>query len=129
MTKEFHTKMKLNAMPEEVYAALTNPFAIELWSGYPATMSTEEGSEFELWEGDICGRNLRFEENRLVEQQWYFGDDGPESIVTFKIFARGAEKSVLEIHQTNIPADDYDDLVAGWQESYLEPLRAFLEEE
>ncbi len=129
MTKDFSIKLKLNAMPDEVYAALTNPFAIELWSGYPAKMSTEEGSEFELWEGDIVGKNLRFEENRLIEQQWYFGDEGPESIVTFKIFARGAEKSTLEVHHTNIPAEDYDDLVEGWKSTYLEPLRVFLEEE
>lgn len=129
MTKDFYTKIKLNAPPEDVYAALTNPFALELWTGYPAKMSTEEGSEFELWEGDIAGRNLRFEENRLIEQQWYFGDEGPESIVTFKIHERGASASVLEVKQTNIPAEDYDDLVGGWQESYLDSLKLFLEEE
>ena len=44
--KTFKKTFKINAEPSDVYAALTNPFTIELWSGYPAQMSTEPGSEF-----------------------------------------------------------------------------------
>ena len=68
--KNFSTRLVVDALPEDVYAALTNPFAIELWTGYKAIMCTEPGSEFELWEGDICGRNIRFEQDRLIEQEW-----------------------------------------------------------
>ena len=35
---DFEYKMEITADPEEVFAALTNPFQIELWSGYPADM-------------------------------------------------------------------------------------------
>ena len=49
--KTFKKTFKINAEPSDVYSALTNPFTIELWSGYPAQMSTEPGSEFSLWEG------------------------------------------------------------------------------
>lgn len=129
MPKNFFARLRLKAAPADVYAALTNPFAIELWTGYPAKMQDQPDSEFELWEGDICGRNIRFIPDQLVEQQWYFGDDAPVSIVTFKIMPRGAEGSTLEVTHTNIPDADYDDLTAGWHESYLEPLRIFLEEE
>ena len=52
----------LAAPPEEVYAALTNPATIQLWSGEVAVMSTDPGSEFSLWEDSIVGRNLEFEE-------------------------------------------------------------------
>lgn len=34
----FNYELKIAADPEEVFAALTNPFQIELWSGYPADM-------------------------------------------------------------------------------------------
>lgn len=129
MPKEFKTKLKINALPEEVYDALTKPFAIELWSGSPAIMSTEPGSEFELWEGDICGRNLKFEENKLIEQEWYFGEQEDPSIVTFRIYAEGKEKSSLLITQTNIPDEDYDDLIEGWESVYIDPLKHFLEDE
>lgn len=129
MYKEFTTKLKINALPEEVYDALTKPFAIELWSGAPAVMSTEPGSEFELWEGDICGQNIEFEENKKIVQEWYFGEQEEKSIVTFNIYADGKEKSKLYITHTNIPAEDYDDIVDGWNNVYLDPLRHFLEDE
>lgn len=129
MPKDFKTRLKLDAPAEDVYAALTNPFALELWTGSKAIMSTEINTEFELWDGDICGRNLEFEDNRCIVQEWYFGGAEPKSIVTYRISARSAEKSTLEVTHTNIPDDDYDDMVAGWQESFLEPLRVFVEGE
>ena len=36
--KDFKKYFKIPATPEEVYIALSNPFTIELWSGYPAVM-------------------------------------------------------------------------------------------
>ena len=35
---DFEYKLVIAADPEEVFAALTNPFQIEIWSGYPADM-------------------------------------------------------------------------------------------
>ena len=82
--KDYKTRIKIKAEAEDIYAALTNPFTIELWSGYKAEMSTEAGTEFSLWEGDISGKNLEFEENKKVVQQWYFGEQPEPSIVTHK---------------------------------------------
>jgi uncharacterized protein YndB with AHSA1/START domain len=48
--KSFKKSFKIKAEPSDVYASLTNPYTIELWSGYPAQMSSEPGSEFSLWE-------------------------------------------------------------------------------
>lgn len=129
MPKDFRIRIKLDAPAEDVYAALTNPFALELWTGSRAVMSTEAETEFELWDGDICGRNIEFVENRQIVQEWYFGDAEQKSIVTFRISERSAEKSTLEVVHTNIPDDDYEDIVTGWQESFLEPLRVFVEGE
>ena len=41
--KEFQYELEIMADPEEVFAALTVPFQIELWSGYPADMKAEVG--------------------------------------------------------------------------------------
>ena len=48
---DFKYEIKIMADPEEVFAALTNPFQIELWSGYAADMKAEVGYVFSLWEG------------------------------------------------------------------------------
>ena len=80
MFKDFKTRIKIQAEVEDVYAAFTNPFTIELWSGYPADIKAEAGTEFSLWEGDICGKILEIEENVKVVQQWYFGEQVMPSV-------------------------------------------------
>ncbi len=126
--KNFKTRIKIKAEAEDIYAALTNPFTIELWTGYPATMSTEPGSEFSLWEGDIVGKNIEFEENKKVVQQWYFGDQKDESIVTIKIFPQKKDCQVELVH-TNIPEEDYEDICEGWTDYYLGAIKEFFEED
>jgi activator of HSP90 ATPase len=116
--KTFKKSFRINAEPSDIYSALTNPFTIELWSGYPAKMSTEPGSEFSLWEGDITGRNLEFMQDKKVVQQWYFGDQTEKSIVTFDIRPDG-ENSIVTIEQTNIPDDDFAEISEGWREYYV----------
>ena len=80
--KDFKKYYIIPATPEEVYLALTLPATIQLWTGEEAEMSTEPGSEFSLWEGSIVGKNLAFEENKKLVQQFYFGYQEAESIVT-----------------------------------------------
>jgi activator of HSP90 ATPase len=122
--KTFKKVFRINAEPSDVYSALTNPFTIELWSGYPAVMSTEPGSEFSLWEGDIAGKNIEFVENRKVVQQWYFGDQEVDSVVTITI-APDRENSTVTVEHTNIPDDEFDDIAEGWREYYFGAISTF----
>ncbi len=122
--KTFQKSYRINAEPSDVYSALTNPKTIELWSGYPAEMSVEPGSEFSLWEGDITGRNIEFEENRKVVQEWYFGDQPEKSIVTINIRPDG-ESSVVTVEQTNIPDEEFAGIAEGWREYYIGAIIGF----
>ncbi|HEY8928949.1 MAG TPA: SRPBCC domain-containing protein [Mucilaginibacter sp.] len=119
---------RLPAAPEEIYTALTNPLTIELWTGEPAEMSTKPGSEFSMWDGSIVGKNIEFEENKKVVQQWYFDGQPEESIVTIKLHPDKDGTSV-ELKHTNIPAVDFKDLTEGWDESYFGALAEFFEVE
>lgn len=122
--KDFKKYYILEAPPEEVYLAMTNPLSIKLWSGEEAVMSTVPGSEFSMWEGSIAGKNLEFEENKKIVQQWYFGEIDTPSIVTIKLHAHPKGTSV-ELRHTNIPDTDYDDMVEGWNEVYFGNLEEF----
>ena len=110
--------------PEEVYLALTNPLTIELWSGETAEMSTDPGSEFSLWDGSIVGKNLEFETGKKIVQQWYFGDQQEPSIVTIKLHGDPCGTSV-ELKHSNIPDQDYEEIVEGWNDVYFASLRDF----
>lgn len=122
--KDFKKYYIISAPPEEVYRALTIPLSIELWTGAPAEMSVEPGSEFSLWNGDITGKNLELAENEKIVQQWYFGDQEEPSIVTMKLHPHTKGTS-LELSHTNIPDQDYDDFVTGWNQEYFAGLIDF----
>ena len=125
--KDYKKYYKLPAQPEEVYLALTNPNTIHLWSGEPAEMSTEPGSEFSLWEGSIVGKNLEFDEGKRIVQEWYFGDQAEPSIVTIKLHP-DKEGTSVELRHTNIPDADFDDITEGWDDAYFGALHEFYEE-
>ena len=125
--KNFKAYYIIPAPPSDVYLALTNPITIRLWTAEEAEMSTVPGSEFALWEGSISGRNIEFIENRKIVQQWYFDEVTDDSIVTIILHPHQSGTSV-EVRHTNIPDDDYDDIVAGWNNNYFGALRAFYEE-
>lgn len=126
--KDFKKYYILPASPEEVYLALTNPATIRLWTGEPAVMSTEPGSEFSLWDESIAGKNLEFEEGKKIVQQWYFGDQEEASIVTIKLHEHKNGTSV-ELRHTNIPDEEFEDMVAGWDEVYFGSLIEFYGED
>ena len=122
--KTIKQKHFIKASPEEVYTAITNPFTIELWSGYPAVMEVREDFEFSLFDGDITGRNIRFIENELVVQQWYFGDRPEESVVTInlKLQEKGTK---VTVEHTNVPDEDWEEFEEGWKIYYWGAIKSF----
>lgn len=122
--KDFKKYYLISATPEEIYRALTLPATLELWTGEPAEMSVEQGSEFSLWNGSIVGKNIEFVADKKIVQQWYFGEQTTASIVTIHLHIHKQGTSVELIH-TNIPDDDYEDIVQGWDEAYFGSLQEF----
>jgi len=125
--KNYKAYFIIHAEPSEIYLALTQADTIRLWTGDEAVMSTEPGSEFSLWDGSISGRNIEFEENKKIVQQWYFGDASGNSIVTILLHSNPAGSSV-ELRHTNIPDEDYEDMIEGWNNNYFGALREFYDE-
>ena len=125
--KDYKQYFIIPAQPEEIYLALTNPATLQLWTGEPAEMSTVAGTEFSLWEESIVGRNIEFEANKKIVQEWYFGDQEPTSIVTIKLHSHKQGTSVELIH-INIPDEIYQEMVEGWNNNYFASLKEFYQE-
>jgi len=85
------------------------------------------GSEFSLWEGSIVGKNIEFEEGKKIVQQWYFGEQEKDSIVTI-ILHPDKQGTSVELKHTNIPDEAYDDIIDGWKNTYFGSLQEFYEE-
>lgn len=116
--KQFKKHFNLNGAPADVYNALVNPLMLEIWTGEPAVMSEEPGSDFSLWEGSISGRNLEFEKDTKIVQEWFFGEQDAPSVVTIKLHPKG-KGTTMEVLHTNIPDDAYDNIVDGWISDYF----------
>lgn len=117
---------KIKASPSEIYAALTNPFSIELWTGEKAVMNTKAGDEFSLFSGDISGKNLQFEPDQKITQEWYFGEQEEPSVVTITLFKEGYFTKIELLH-TNIPDEAFEDINMGWDDSYFGNLKEFFQ--
>lgn len=126
--KDFKKYYIIPAPPDQVYLALTTEATLQLWTGDKALMQPVPGTEFSLWDGSIVGKNLEFEKDQKLVQQWYFGDQLADSIVTIKLHPHPQGTSA-ELRHTNIPDDDYEDIVAGWNDSYFGSLQEFYEGE
>jgi activator of HSP90 ATPase len=125
--KDFKKYFIINTEPEILYNALTNSATIQLWTGEPAIMEPVEGTEFSLWSDSICGKNISFETGKKIVQEWYFGEQDEPSIVTI-ILHKDKSKTSAELRHTNIPDEDFEDIVAGWVENYFGSLMEFYEE-
>lgn len=125
--KDYKKYFIISAPPEEVYLALTKEATIQLWTGEEATMSTEPGSEFSLYSGNIVGKNLEFVEGKKIIQEWYFGEQDEESIVTI-ILHPDKKGTSAELRHTNIPDDAYEEVVQGWNDLYFSELIDFYKE-
>lgn len=123
--KDFKKYYQLNATPDQVYLALTTETTIMLWTGDQAIMKAEPGTEFSLWDGAIVGKNLEFEKDKRIVQQWYFGEEEEASIVTIKLHPDGEKATSVEVRHTNIPDEAYEDIVDGWNNIYLASLQDF----
>ncbi|NJK84818.1 MAG: ATPase [Bacteroidales bacterium] len=115
---------KINALPDEVFNSITNPVAIELWSGYPANIQPVPGTEFELWEGDISGKIIDVEPNKKLIQEWYFGDQNEQSLVSIYLRQKG-NSTVVELEHVNIPDEEFENIKEGWSKYFWGAIQEF----
>jgi activator of HSP90 ATPase len=122
--RDFKKYYIINTEPEILYSALTTEATIILWTGENAQMQAVEGTEFSLWDDSIVGKNISFEPNKKIVQQWYFGEQKEPSIVTI-ILHDNKGKTSVEVRHTNIPDEDFDEIVKGWNDIYFGSLIEF----
>lgn len=116
----------VNSSLGEVWKALTNPKYIDAWGGGPARMDGKVGTKFELWGGDIHGKNIEVVPKKKLTQEWFGGNWDHPSIVTFTLTG---EKDAVKINllHTDVPDNEAKDIDEGWKEYYLGPLKEYLE--
>ena len=126
MKKTIRKMYKISSTIDRVWQALVDPKVINEWGGGPSKMDSEVGNEFELWNGDIYGKNIEVESKSKLVQEWFGGDWAKPSILTFTL-KKDKEGVILELEQKEVPDEEFEDIDDGWDEYYLGPMKQMLE--
>ena len=124
--KTIKQSYKIKSPIEKVWQALVNPKLIEEWSGSPAKMDGEVGTNFELWGGDVHGTNIEATENKKLVQDWFGGDWPEASRVTFTL-TKENDGTRLDLLNENIPDEEAESIADGWNRYYLGEIKKYLE--
>lgn len=122
--KTIKQKYEMNASPAQVFRALTDPKIIAKWSGAKAKMSAKKGAKFELWGGEMFGKNLEVVNNKKLVQEWC--TPSFRSIATFIIKPKD-KKCIVELIHEKVPANSYKNYRTGWKEYYLGAMQQMFE--
>lgn len=116
------------ALPEEVWAALTEPEIIREWSGADAEFPLEPGAAYSLWDGSIGGEIVEFVPGQRLVQTWKPQDwVRQDSVVTFTLVPH-PDGTQVDLHHRNVEESDYDGTDDGWDTYYLGAIKRMLEE-
>ncbi|HEY6162472.1 MAG TPA: SRPBCC domain-containing protein [Bacteroidia bacterium] len=124
-TKTIKQSYEMKATPSQVFKALTDARIIAKWSGAPAKMSARKGAKFELWGGDMFGKNLEVVKDKKLVQEWCTHTFSSKA--TFTIKAKG-KNSIVDLLHENVPAQSYKNYSDGWKHYYLGPMQQMFEE-
>lgn len=126
--RNFKKYYVIPASPEEIYRALTTEITIRLWTGDLVDIDPQVGGEFSLWDGAIQGKFISLEPFEKIVQEWYFGEQEEQSIVTIKLHEHKKGTS-FEVNHVNIPDEAFDEIADGWTDTYIGSLLEFYEED
>lgn len=111
---------------DKVWQALVDPKIIEKWGGGPAMMAGKVDFEFELWGGEIYGKNIEVSKNKKLVQGWRQKGLKESTKVTFSLTPKEGLTSLVLLHE-QVPDKEFEDLEKGWREYYLGPIKILLE--
>jgi activator of HSP90 ATPase len=118
----------LPASAESLYAMYMDPAKHAAITGAPVIISSESGSPFRAFEGQISGTTLSVIPPRFVVQSWrstHFNQDDPDSTLILAFVPEGKSGRIDLVH-IDVPAQDYQGVTEGWETHYWEPWRRFL---
>ena len=123
-----HQEVGIAASPAAIYKILTDAadFA-RMTGGRAASISSEAGGAFSLFDGHITGRHVELAPGKRIVQAWRARDwpEGHYSIVRFELTPDGAATK-LTFDQSGHPEEHTGHLASGWVKMYWEPMKALL---
>lgn len=123
-----HQEVSIKCDPKRIYTTLTRDAEFSKATGAKADISAEEGGRFSCFDGQIQGRNLELQADRMIVQAWRAGvwPDGAYSIVRITLEPDG-NTTRLVLDHSGFPEGAEEHLEGGWYQMYWDPLKAYCE--
>jgi uncharacterized protein YndB with AHSA1/START domain len=114
---------RYEAVPEEVWAGLTQPASLGRWLGAEVTIQPETGGTVLVrWPGgeQMTGSILRCEPPSVLEYTWNEGEHEPESVVSFEVSPAGSG-SILVLEHRRLDPGSVAGFGAGARATWRNP--------
>jgi uncharacterized protein YndB with AHSA1/START domain len=119
----------INASPERVWAALTDPVIQAKWTGQPAEYDARVGGKYKLWTEYVSGEIVECDPPRKLAQTWKPNDWTIDaSVVSFTLKKTRGGTQVNLVHE-NVQPEDYEGTTQGWNQFYVGAIKSMLEAE
>ena len=125
--------LELQAAPERVWAALTDPKTIKAWlTCQNETFEPRPGGHYSLFDGDATGTVTRAEKPRVLEYTWTMAGwpvGAPPSRVRWELSpTAGGKRTRLRLIHSDLPDEETREAHdAGWDPNFLDKLRRWIE--
>lgn len=127
-TKTIKQSVTFKASPHEVYQALMDSRKHSKFTGGKASIGKKKGARFTAYDGYIEGIILDLVADQKIVQSWRGSDwpNGHYSEATFSL-KQVDDGTLLELTQTGVPDQFYEDISQGWYDFYWTPMKEMLE--
>jgi activator of HSP90 ATPase len=114
----------LPAAASALHAMYLDPVLHAAITGAPVTIGPNPGDLFHAFEGNLTGTMLSVVRPALIVQSWrsvHFGADDPDSTLILSFTPHG-EAGRIDLVHLDVPAQDYQGVIDGWESFYWAPL-------
>jgi activator of HSP90 ATPase len=118
----------LPARADALYATYLDPAGHAEIAGGPVTIDARPGAAFAAFDGAITGAILALAPANLIVQSWRsvnFRPEDADSTLILTFTPRGAEGRIDLVH-LDVPEQDYQGVIDGWEKFYWTPWRRLL---
>ncbi|KAJ1664973.1 Co-chaperone [Coemansia sp. RSA 1813] len=116
--------VELKCSATDLFAILTDPQRVSVWTRAAAVIEPKEGTHFKLFGGHIEGKITKLEPGKLIQQTWRVGSWPADhySNVTFEL-EQLSSSTRLTLKQTNVPFNEEDATKANWDRYYWNSIK------
>jgi activator of HSP90 ATPase len=118
----------LPAPPDRLFDMYLSARDHSAFTGAPAHVAPQAGSEFNAFDGALTGTILHVAPKRLIVQSWRsinWPADSIDSTLTLSFWPQG-DGGRIELAHINVPDVDFAGVSHGWEKYYWTPWRRYL---